>query len=132
MYRFFFSVVFLYRVNSPALLRRLLGFAALAFLADEFHPSLRHNKPGISSMANTGPGTNGRRFFFTHVTTAHLNRKHSVFGEVAYDQEVNDSIVCGDTITKIQICDSIDALFAAQISNLEKWKAVMKSRLIRG
>jgi peptidyl-prolyl cis-trans isomerase A (cyclophilin A) len=88
-------------MNPPALLRRLLGFATLAFLADEFHPSLRHNKPGISSMANTGPATNGRQPFLTHVTTAHLNRKHSVFGEVAHGQEVNDGIVCGDTFTKI-------------------------------
>jgi len=94
--------------------------------ADEFHPSLRHNKPGIFSMANAGPGTNGSQFFITHVATAHLNRKHSVFGEVSYGQEVVDRIVRGDKITKIEIRDSTDALFAAQAENLAKWNAVLK------
>ena len=97
---------------------------------DEFKAELKHDKPGVLSMANAGPGTNGSQFFITHIETPWLDNNHTVFGAVKGkdDQEVVNSIEQNDIIEEIKIIgetpssDSIDDLLDSWNSILDKNK----------
>ena len=97
---------------------------------DEFKKDLKHDKPGILSMANAGPGTNGSQFFITHGPTPHLNGMHTVFGVVESDedQKIVDSIAQGDTIEKITIKGNSGSLFKKVKSNLDEWNKTLNKQ----
>lgn len=94
--------------------------------ADEIDPSLKHNRAGIFSMANSGPNTNGSQFFITHGPTPWLDGKHAVFGVVDKGQDVVNAIRQGDKITSIDIIDKPDALFAAESKEIAAWDKKLK------
>ena len=86
---------------------------------------LKHNQPGIISMANSGPGTDGSQFFLTHLATSHLDGLHSVFGKVISGQSVVNQIRRRDIISSIIIEGDPSALFRKRQDQLSEWNQVL-------
>ena len=91
---------------------------------DEFHPTLKHNRPGVLSMANSGPATNGSQFYITHIPTDWLDNKHTVFGYVVEGQDIVDAVAQDDVLETLEIVRVGE--------EAEKWNAVEAFRTFEG
>jgi peptidyl-prolyl cis-trans isomerase A (cyclophilin A) len=91
---------------------------------DEFHPSLKHDRPGVLAMANSGPASNGSQFYITHVPTSWLDGKHTVFGHVIEGQDIVDAVAQGDTLQTLEIIRVGE--------EAEKWNAIEAFIALKG
>ena len=93
---------------------------------DEFHPSLKHDKPGVLSMANSGPGTNGSQFFITHLETPWLDNHHSVFGLITDNdsQDIINNICQDDTISSIDIIGDLESNDPID-AKISEWNSIL-------
>jgi peptidyl-prolyl cis-trans isomerase B (cyclophilin B) len=95
---------------------------------DETNSALKHDGPGVLSMANAGPGTNGSQFFITHVATPWLDGKHTVFGRVTKGQDVVNAIKQGDKIVSLTISGDTSEVLKKSAAQVAEWNSVLDKK----
>ena len=95
---------------------------------DEFSAARLHDRPGILSMANSGPNTNGSQFFITHVPTPHLDFNHTVFGAVCSDDDMTvvNAIQQNDKINSFQLEGPVDAFLGKMKEQVDEWTSIIQ------